>query len=396
MYNVLNSDKLHIRKVGLMNKLSQIWQNIQLCLFPFLREVLDPLTEKQEKLVSILEVSRIEEFVRGPLRGFRGCPEHDRRNVARAFVAKAVYDLPTTRILIDQLKSSPNLRRICGFEKALDVPSESTFSRAFAQFSKCELPQLVHSAMIEEYLKPRIVGHISRDSTAIEAREKPLKKPVKKEKKKNGRRRGRPKKGEEQYKPVKRIEHQAAGQGLEDMLNDLPQACDRGCKKNSKGYKETWNGYKLHIDSADGGIPISCVLTSASVHDSQVAIPLACMTSGRVDNLYDLMDAAYDCQEIHEHSRALGHVALIDVNTRRDKERKSELKNESKRQRLLNIKYPKDVRYKERSGVERVNGRMKDEFGARHVRVRGPVKVMAHLMFGILALTADQLLRLLC
>jgi hypothetical protein len=34
-------------------------------------------------------------------------------------------------------------------------------------------------------------------------------------------------------------------------------------------------GYKLHIHLADGGIPISCVLTSASVHDSQVAIPLA-------------------------------------------------------------------------------------------------------------------------
>jgi hypothetical protein len=38
---------------------------------------------------------------------------------------------------------------------------------------------------------------------------------------------------------------------------------------------------------------------------------------------------------------------------------------------------------------------MKDEFGARHLRVRGPAKVMAHLMFGVLALTADQLLRLL-
>jgi hypothetical protein len=44
--------------------------------------------------------------------------------------------------------------------------------------------------------------------------------------------------------------------------------------------------------------------------------------------------------------------------------------------------------------VERINGRLKDEFGARDIRVRGPQKVMAHLMFGVLALTADQLLRL--
>ena len=44
--------------------------------------------------------------------------------------------------------------------------------------------------------------------------------------------------------------------------------------------------------------------------------------------------------------------------------------------------------------VERVNGRLKDEFGGRYVRERGAAKVMAHLMFGVLALTADQLLKL--
>ena len=51
-------------------------------------------------------------------------------------------------------------------------------------------------------------------------------------------------------------------------------------------------------------------------------------------------------------------------------------------------------RYRERTMIERVNGRLKDEFGGREIRVRGAAKVMAHLMFGILALTADQLLRL--
>ncbi len=57
--------------------------------------------------------------------------------------------------------------------------------------------------------------------------------------------------------------------------------------------------------------------------------------------------------------------------------------------------YPADVRYRERSTVERVNGRLKDEFGARHVRVRGHAKVLCHLMFAILALSVDQLLRML-
>ncbi len=52
------------------------------------------------------------------------------------------------------------------------------------------------------------------------------------------------------------------------LLADLPTCCDVGTKKNSKSYKESWIGYKFHLDVADGGIPISAVLTSASTHDS--------------------------------------------------------------------------------------------------------------------------------
>ena len=55
------------------------------------------------------------------------------------------------------------------------------------------------------------------------------------------------------------------------------------------------------------------------------------------------------------------------------------------------MKMPRSLRYNERSSVERVNGRLKDEFGGRYIRVRGNLKIMAHLMFGILALTVDQL-----
>lgn len=89
------------------------------------------------------------------------------------------------------------------------------------------------------------------------------------------------------------------------MLANLPQHCDVGSKRNAKSHTEFWIGYKLHIDSAEGGIPVTCVLTSASVHDSQVAIPLATMTATRVANLYDLLDSAYDVAEIKQHSRDL-------------------------------------------------------------------------------------------
>ena len=130
------------------------------------------------------------------------------------------------------------------------------------------------------------------------------------------------------------------------------------------------------------------------MHDSQAAIPLARLTASRVDNLYDLMDSAYDAPEIRAFSQKLGHVPIIDLNPRRRPQLKAERKREALAQRRIGQVPPEARRYRERSTVERVNGRLKDEFGGRYVRVRGPGKVWCHLMFGILALTVEQLMRL--
>ncbi|MCJ7495561.1 MAG: transposase [Deltaproteobacteria bacterium] len=105
-------------------------------------------------------------------------------------------------------------------------------------------------------------------------------------------------------------------QEVQESLQEIPVGCDVGAKKNAQGYLETWVGFKFHADVNDCGFPVSVVLTSASVHDSQVAIPLMKMTSSKVDYLYDLMDSAYDAQPIYEVSRGLGHVPLIDKNPR--------------------------------------------------------------------------------
>ena len=356
------------------------WQSIQQALFSQLECVLGPLTGKQQQVVQTLEVIRIEQVIPPRFR-VPGRPRKDRAAMARAFVAKAIYDMPTTRGLLDRLVTDVALRRICGWERKFEVPSESVFSRAFAEFSDTQLPQRVHEALIGNTHRDRLVGHLSRDSTAIEAREKPAAKekappPPK-------RKRGRPKKGEERPKVLTRLDRQAA-MTLPAMLDDLPTDCDVGTKKDSKGYKDTWVGYKLHLDVADGQIPISCLLTSASLHDSQAAIPLATLSAERTTNLYDLMDAAYDAEPIRQHSRSLGHVPLIDTNPRRDKTLAEELRTEARRRKNLGFQLAEQVRYNERTAGERVNGRLKDEFGGRHVRVRGAAKVMCHCMFGVL------------
>lgn len=371
------------------DNLTQIWFCIQGTLFPWLGEELGELTQKQQQLVTVLEMLRIEEFIYS-FKGFPGRPAKDRVAIARAFVAKAVYNFPTTRHLLDRLDCDIVLRRLCGWERRKDIPNESTFSRAFAEFAASRLPEQIHEKLIKSCYENEIVGHISRDATEIEAREKPLKKEVEE---KIPAKRGRPKQGEErEAKPLTRLEKQAQGMTLEEMLDDLPTACDVGCKKNSKGFKETWVGYKLHFDVADGSIPISVILTSASTHDSQVALPLAKMSYERVTNLYDVMDSAYDAPEIREMSLNLGHIPLIDINPRRDAALKLEIEAEQKRCRIANYKPAEQIRYNERSTVERVNGRLKDEFGGRFVRVKGDAKVMCHLMFGVLALTVNQMM----
>ena len=370
--------------------LSNIWNRFQASLFPWLQEELGELTGKQQQLIEVLEIAQIETHL--PYVGqVPGRPPEDRCAIARAFVAKAVYNLPTTEMLLDQLKSDITLRRICGWEKKQDIPSRATFSRAFAEFAESQLAERVHAAIIDTHLGNQLIGHISRDSTAITSREKPEKKAVKAEAT-PPKKRGRPKKGEERIKEPTRLEKQSAGMSLTEMKDDLPTACNVGTKRNSKGYKTSWIGYKLHIDAADGGIPVSCLLTSASLHDSQAAIPLAELSNQRVSSCYDLMDAAYDAPQIKQHSESLGHVPLIDENPR-GKERKAEVEAELKRKRKAGYKTSEAIRYNERGTVERVNGRLKDDFGARMVRVKGHAKVMAHLMFGVIALTVDQLMK---
>ena len=94
------------------------------------------------------------------------------------------------------------------------------------------------------------------------------------------------------------------------------------------------------------------------------------------------------------YSYSLGHVPIIDSNPRGNKDLKQEMEQEKKAQKTLNWVSPPLQRYKQRSSAERVNSQLKDNFGGRVIRVRGNSKVFCHLMFGVLALSAYQILNL--
>ena len=347
--------------------LGGLWNTIQAWLFPMLEDELGELDEKHREFVAVCEMCD----PRPHMRGYRwigyGCPPKSRLALFKAFVAKAIWDFPTTRDLIDAVRHRPTLRRLCGWETLGQVPSEATFSRAFAAFAQDGLPQRIHEALISNRYGDKIAGHVSRDATAIHARETAAKK--------------KPKEETAAAPAPTRLQRQLE-RPLEENLADLPRTCDWGTKKNSKGKREIWRGYKLNLDAIDGDIPLSWILTSASPHDSQAAIPLAQMSAGRVTSLYDLADAACDAREIREMSARLGHVALIDHNPRRGEKRE--------------FAPAEAIRYRERSTAERVFSHLHDNHGGRHLRVRGAAKVAAHLSFGLLVIAAEQLLRLIC
>ena len=367
----------------------QRWNVIQHELLPELKGEVGALTPKLEKVIHTLEWVRIEEFVQSSWCG-EGRPPHERSWLANAFVAKTVLGLSTTRGLIERLMIDRALRRICGFPLCKKLPSESTFSRAFEAFAEGQLATRVHEALIKEHLGDELIGHLSRDGTAIEARERPVRvtAPVVEasapsstpETPIQAKKRGRPRRGDIRPPAKESPIHRQREQSLAQMIKDIPTSCDRGTKCNAQGYKISWNGYKLHLDTADCGVPIAALLSSASMHDSLAAIPLSLISAERVTNLYEVMDAAYCSAELREHSRSLGHVPLIDHNPRRGEK--------------IEFDSAEAVRYNERTAAERSNARLKDEFGGNTIMVKGDIKVMGHLMFGVLVLAADQLMRL--
>jgi hypothetical protein len=380
--------------------LEQFAHVLQQNLFSALEEAIGEQEDSLKLLAAVVCIAPLGRML-SARKAATGRPAKDRAALATAFMAKAILNLATTRDLISRLRVDEALRRICGWARASALPHESKFSRAFAEFAETQLPQQLHAAVIAVTQRNRLIGHICRDSTAIPARERfPETAKQKAEKRRAKKKAAQSSPRKPQYRKVKacdrgtRIQRQRR-QKLARMLQELPQQCDIGTKISSHGHQQYWKGYKLHLDVADGQLPVTALLTSASVHDSQVAIPLMTITSERVIHLYELMDSAYDADSIYQHSRELNHIPIIAPHGRRGTRKPSQLPKIYPAKPAPQLTWAQQERYKERTMSERVHARLKDEFGASQIRVRGASKVMAHLMFGILVLTVDQWLKLL-
>ena len=380
------------------SNLSKMWTkilNLENSLFPELKESLriEEFSSKESKLIRVLDFAEIEKYIVST--SPTNTPK-SREQIARAFIAKSVYNFQTTRDLIDRLHIDRTLRILCGWRYSKDIPSEATFSRAFDEISQMNIAQKTHEQFVKEYLGKKTFFYNATDATKIPLREKAVKKEkIEKVKHKPG----RPKKGETR-EPINPsiLQQQQKLKSVKEKLSLVSSDCGVGVKQNSKGNREVWIGGKLHISVVDGDIPITAFYSGANVHDSSVALPLMQETSKRVNYLYDLQDAGYDADIIREFSNKLGHRPIIDINPKNSKELKAKIElmeHENKTFKYLNQHLSCDEEhYNQRSMVERVNKYLKDDFGCNKIYYQGATKVASVLAFGILSICIHQSLKL--
>jgi transposase len=328
---------------------------------------------------TFLHIVRVVEGAQNPLvRRYAGTGRipYQYQPFVRSILAKCFFKIDTAAQFIHRLQTDSNLRLLCGFEH---VPGKSTFSRNFAVLSETAVMRETLDRLVKEAHSGQVVYHVSRDSTAIEGREKPRKKPEKPEKVER-KRRGRPKKGEiRSAKPETVIERQVH-ESVEDALKNIDRACAHGRKKNSHGVTRFWTGYKPHLDVSDTGFPLSAFVSGANVHDSQLAIPLEKMTESKVFFCYSLMDAAYDSSVIENFIRSRGRIPIIDPNNRGSESRPP-------------LDPAKKERYKMRTEVERANSILKDWLLPGRLYVKGHTKVSFVLFAAVLCLAALRMIQ---
>ena len=351
-----------------------------------------------------------------------------------------VWHIQTTDMLRERLVADKFLRSICGFDHRKDeLPSLSTFSRAFAELSKLNIGDKVHELLIIEHCSTDLYEHTSIDASAIAVAEKAVatkkqpsreeiklakaalkeltkqEKIVQKETRKQAKAFLKMKRTQEITNEQaacatehivpqpsvpeavivnaakatatlnRRVEKYTAKEQLKhtnsEILARLPVVCNYGSKNDSNGNQCTWKGYKLHLAVNDYNVPVAAMVTSASVHDSLCAISLIRTTEQRIDNLYYLMDKGYDSAAIRTETAIHGKVALIDFNHRGDVN--DTRKFDSNEQR----------HYNNRAFSESCFSNLKMQYLPNYILYRGISKVKCMLNLALSVITATQIIK---
>ncbi|MFH1706825.1 MAG: hypothetical protein ABIF71_02785 [Planctomycetota bacterium] len=123
-------------------ELGALWSTIQTWLFPMMEDELGALDDRHREFIAVCEVCAPREHMAAYRFCGNGYPPKDRLALCKAFIAKAVWDFPTTRIPINAIRHSPTLRRLCGWKRSAIFPAKPPFRVALPPSRKtnCRKP----------------------------------------------------------------------------------------------------------------------------------------------------------------------------------------------------------------------------------------------------------------
>lgn len=312
-----------------------------------------------QSLLSLDEIIQLGRYHR------KGRTGYDLMTILGILLLKLFYRQGTMKETLLLIQENGNLKDILGI---CSVPSPASVSRLSRRVEKIVKASDLHERVIGLYTKEmnRMVGHLSIDSTTIEAREKPYRKKVSASiKPALTKKRGRKRKGsqeEQEYREQQGREETAKLSYLAELpeksISELEMRCSLTAKQNSKGKKQWFIGYKAHLAVDDFGVPISYVVTGACVHDSQVAVPLIKLAQRRTDFFYILLDKGYISPIISSFADGIERVAIVD-------------KRSCKGKTTIPLEPATALRYQARTAVERTNSELKDGYLPDKIYKRG-------------------------
>lgn len=339
-------------------------------IFPDLADRFGCLVSNPEKLIHIMDLIDLNEiYPRSMWDADFGRPPSHRHAFVWAFVARIICNIKTSKDLIAYLKVDRALRAICGFDsRSSKIPSESAFSREFAQLSALNIGDKIHAYMVKAHCSDKLYEYGAIDSSAISVAESAVAA-------------NKPEAINVPFNDKKYTVKDQLNQQNKDILALLSTVCNFGCKKDSKGYKYTWKGYKLHVVVNEFGVPLVSLVTSASVNDMMCAVPLIRETDEAADVLYYLGDKGYDAAAIHEELKKLGKVGLIDFNKRGNP---NDVRGFTPQQKS---------RYGNRSFAESCFSTLKMQYLPAYILFRGVEKVKCLLNLALSVITAAQIIK---
>lgn len=314
-----------------------------------------------ESMKALLDPVEIKKLSRPHWKGRRG---YDYLSILGILILKLFLHQDTMKATLLTLQENTNLQDILGITT---VPSEATVSRLSSHVMNIVHLTMLHERLVRGYIhaSDRVVGHLSIDSTIIEAREKPVKTAKSLRKKSEKKKRGRKRKGSVEEKELQERRQQEEqekirylAESFEESMKRYELRCSITGKQNSKGKMQYFIGYKAHIATDDFGIPISYAVTGAKVHDSNLAVPLMKKAKQSTEFLYILLDKGYISPIINEYADIIERKVIID-------------KKSYKGVRPVPMDPATTHRYKSRTTVERTNSELKDGFLPNKIYRRG-------------------------